>query len=295
LVKKLLDIIKENSKPMDPVATGLNASSIAVKNIKSVIFDIYGTLLQSATGDIGSNKKQSKSGYFLDALKQSGIIILNSKAGQTGLDYFYEEIDLAHKKSKKMGVTYPEVIITDIWDTVLTKLIKSKLIYSKNPNIGEIAVLFECKVNPVWPMPDLLKAIKYLQSRNVIMGIISNAQFYTPLLFKALLGTTLEEMGFYSELIEYSYVNGEAKPSANMFKTVKDNLLTKFNITPEDTIYIGNDMLNDIYSAKMEGFKTALFAGDLRSLRLRLDIPELLKEKPDIVITNLNQIIELVK
>ena len=292
---ELLEIIKANSKPMNPLGTGLSTSTTPLKNIKSVIFDIYGTLLQSASGDIGTSKKQSKNKYFIKALKQCGVNILNSDAGMSGLKLFYKEITLSHKRSKTKGILYPEVVITEIWESVLYSLKKSKLIDFENINIRKFALLFESMVNPVWPMPQLRETIQNLQSRNIITGIISNAQFYTPLLFEALLGSTLEEMGFNSELIEYSFLNGEAKPSAKMFKKIQNNLLINFNISSGNTLYVGNDMLNDVYSAKKEGLKTALFAGDLKSLRLRSDIPGLLDEKPDIVITELNNIAELLE
>jgi len=54
-------------------------------------------------------------------------------------------------------------------------------------------------------------------------------------------------------------------------------------------------MLNDIYPAKMVGFKTALFAGDARSLRLRKNHPKCQNLSADIIITDLAQILDLVK
>lgn len=295
MASKLINLINTFSKPMEPISTNLNPSTIALKNIKCVVFDIYGTLLLSSSGDISLSQKYSKTDYFLETLQQSGVKILNSEKVQLGLEYFYQEIDLAHNRSKKNGLVYPEVVITEIWAKVIAKLLQKKLIEIKNINIREIAVLFECFVNPVWPMPGLISTLKYLKSKNIVLGIISNAQFYTPLLFKALTGSTLEDLGFSANLIEYSFIKGEAKPSSKMFTNVKQSLITNFNILPANTLYIGNDMLNDIYSAQKTGFKTGLFAGDSRSLRLRLDVPDLLEVKSDIIITNLNQLINLVK
>ena len=41
-------------------------------------------------------------------------------------------------------------------------------------------------------------------------------------------------------------------------------------------------------------FKTALFAGDLRSLRLRTENPRCRGLKPDLVVTDLRQLIRLI-
>jgi putative hydrolase of the HAD superfamily len=51
-------------------------------------------------------------------------------------------------------------------------------------------------------------------------------------------------------------------------------------------------MLNDIYPSKKAGFKTALFAGDNRSLRLRTDDLKCSNLSADLVITDLIQIID---
>jgi len=53
-------------------------------------------------------------------------------------------------------------------------------------------------------------------------------------------------------------------------------------------------MRNDILPAKKIGFNTALFAGDARSLRMREDDPECIRTSPDLVITDLIQLLEYV-
>ena len=56
---------------------------------------------------------------------------------------------------------------------------------------------------------------------------------------------------------------------------------------------MGNDMLNDILPARSVGFRTALFAGDKRSLRLRRDDPRCNNLKPDMILTDLIQLVGL--
>jgi putative hydrolase of the HAD superfamily len=53
-------------------------------------------------------------------------------------------------------------------------------------------------------------------------------------------------------------------------------------------------MLNDMLPAYAEGFQTALFAGDKRSLRLREDDPRCKNLSPDLVITDLRQLVKQV-
>ena len=69
--------------------------------------------------------------------------------------------------------------------------------------------------------------------------------------------------------------------------------LALYGVTPGQTLYLGNDMLNDIWAAAQVGFKTVLFAGDARSLRLREDRDQTRNLSPDAVITELNQLAQL--
>jgi putative hydrolase of the HAD superfamily len=84
----------------------------------------------------------------------------------------------------------------------------------------------------------------------------------------------------------------EAKPSTYLFEKVLKRL-ERMGIPAEETLYVGNDMLNDIYAAQQLGLLTVLFAGDKRSLRLRRDVPQCAGVHPDAVITDLSQLLNL--
>ncbi len=70
------------------------------------------------------------------------------------------------------------------------------------------------------------------------------------------------------------------------------NSLSKIPLQPQEVLFIGNDMLNDIYGAQQMGFKTVLFAGDQRSLRWRKDHQLTQGLKPDFIINDLMQILD---
>jgi putative hydrolase of the HAD superfamily len=89
----------------------------------------------------------------------------------------------------------------------------------------------------------------------------------------------------------FSYRFGCAKPSTYLFQLAAEKL-QNIEISVHDALYLGNDMLNDIYPAKKAGFQTALFAGDARSLRLREDDPRCRNLSPDIIITDLKQLLD---
>ena len=140
-------------------------------------------------------------------------------------------------------------------------------------------------------MPDAQPVIEELHRRGLVLGIVSNAQFYTPLLFEAFFLQSTEQLGFDPDLSFFSYQHRQAKPGTWLYEQLVDALAAR-ELDPAQILYIGNDALKDIHPAAQLGFRTALFAGDERSLRLREDHKDLLP--PDAVITKLRQIFELV-
>lgn len=121
------------------------------------------------------------------------------------------------------------------------------------------------------------------------MGIVSNAQFYTVEQFAVHLGGPPESWGFEPDLQFYSYRHGRAKPGADLYRMAADALARRA-IEPSQVVYVGNDMLNDVLPAAQTGFRTALFAGDARSLRLRRGDPRVDGLAPDLIVTSLTDL-----
>ena len=143
------------------------------------------------------------------------------------------------------------------------------------------------------PMPHLKETLDACRNHRLLMGIISNAQFYTPYLFEWFLNNPIPDLGFHSDLVLLSYEFGCAKPSPLLFNKAAKSLKA-MSIPRKAVLFVGNDMLNDMYPAKQTGFKTALFAGDKRSLRLREDDPRCENLSPDLVLTDLTQLFEFI-
>jgi putative hydrolase of the HAD superfamily len=60
-------------------------------------------------------------------------------------------------------------------------------------------------------------------------------------------------------------------------------------------LHVGNDVLNDVLPAAAIGFRTALFAGDRRSLRRRDGDPRVASITPDIVLIHLRDLLSCVR
>ena len=127
-----------------------------------------------------------------------------------------------------------------------------------------------------------------LQQRGLRHGIISNAQFYTPIELSYLLrdesdGAICNYESIFDPLLVFlSFEIGVAKPDPLLFHHAVE-ALTRENVLPDDCVFVGNSLVDDIAPAQHAGFKTVLFA------------PEAVPEspiKPDLMIHNLAQLLE---
>jgi putative hydrolase of the HAD superfamily len=273
------ELIGDYLAPMSPLPTSLRPGGSLSGKIQCVLFDIYGTLFISGSGDIGAAAKSSPLTDQLVHLMRKYDV---GKTPQVLAAELHDAIKAKHRRLKDSGIDYPEVRIDEIWQSILgvddTQLVR------------KFAIEYELIVNPVYPMPHLETLLAKCRHKNLAMGIVSNAQFFTPLLFEWFLDAGMEQLGFDSELVFLSYRLGYAKPSPVPFKMAASAINAKgFNTTA--ALFVGNDMLNDIYPAHHLGFQTALFAGDARSLRLRTDESRCANLSADLILTDLGQLI----
>jgi putative hydrolase of the HAD superfamily len=295
MYEDLIALIRESSSPMTPdpvsplppgfeVLVYPGGRSAPIPGIRAVIFDIYGTLFISAAGDIGVG-----TGYMRGSLDGLALQFGDACTGEELKEYFRSAVVKTHE-GLFAKTPYPEVRVEEIWAGFLKQLAAGGKLpdgFAMSPE--ELAVRYELAVNPVCAMPGVRETIGALKDAGLVLGLISNAQFFTPLLFDALLGASPAALGFDGGILVYSCETGEAKPSPALFAKAGARLAA-LGIAPEAVLYVGNDMLNDVYAASSSGFKTLLFAGDGRSLRLREDSRFIRNTRPSAVIRRLTDI-----
>jgi putative hydrolase of the HAD superfamily len=289
----LIDRLRQQARPITPIPTDQQARLIRLPGIRAVLFDVYGTLFVSATGDITSSDGQARSQAMTEALEAIGFPV-DGDTAQRSAEVLVEAITRTHKRLKDHGLEYPEVDIRSIVLEVLEYL-RARGFGREKPTRAlceTVAVEYECRSNPTWPMPGLARTLLRLKERGVSLGIVSNAQFFTPLLFPALLNRSLELLGFDPGLCVWSYRLLEAKPSPRLFRRALE-VLNRRAVKPEHVLYVGNDRLNDIWPAVQAGMKTALFAGDDRSFRPREGDPRIRDVVEDVLLTDLRQLMDV--
>jgi len=288
------EILKTHSRPLEPIPTGQPSVLGRLEGVRAVLFDLYGTLFISGTGEVGTSRESACDESLSGALEAMGIPLLRRVDG--AVQFVFDAIEGSHAASRRAGIEYPEVDIVAVWRQVVTELAGRGVLEGRDwqwAELERLAVEYEARANPVWPMPGLEACLRSLSEGGLLLGVVSNGQFYTRELFPALLGGPAESWGFDRDLQYYSYRHGLAKPGLDLYRMAAESLARR-GVEPADVLYVGNDMLNDVRPAFQVGFRTALFAGDRRSLRLREGDPQLDGVKPDLVLTHLAELGECI-
>jgi putative hydrolase of the HAD superfamily len=249
-MKDIVSYIKAGSQRISPVPAGVAERGLIPRSPRAVLFDVYGTLLvrvgnehprpglrRKAVADIIATHRLETSVEELAGSLQAGIAA-------------------EHERMRARGVTHPEIRIENVWQ---------ELFPGRAPDeLQEAIVAYELAVHPVWPMTGCTRLLAFLRRRGLAIGIISNAQFYTPLFLRALFGIGLEALGFSPSLCLYSCDFSAAKPGQLLFDTARERLRSR-DIAPRETLMIGNSLQDDVIPAARAGFMTVLAALDRRS------------------------------
>lgn len=300
---KFIENWLKNLTEIKPIPTAEKPRLKKLENIKAVIFDIYGTLLVSSSGDI--NQAEISGNNLKQALREANLQFTNPAMEQDDkliADLLATFVKLIHRhqdKFREQGIPFPEVDIRKVWEDLIDYATKNNIL-CKNPDsdLTKLTFVFELLSNKVWPMPGMKEIINHFQWQGLPLGIVSNAQFYTPIMMNYFLTKEVDKADnitfFDPDLTVFSYKLLKAKPDTSIFEPMLKNLEAKYNILTEESVFIGNDMYKDIYPASKMGMKTIFFAGDKRSLRLREEQEEVKGVVPDAVITKLEQLKQII-
>ena len=269
-------------QPLDPVPTGALEEVSPLAGVRALLFDIYGTVLVSASGDVGAGDQADHERTFRAAANAAGIAVFD--VAPMGVDErFVAAVRAHHARARASGVDVPEVEIRYVWRELLAAWrSEGRLGEWTDGGVEVLALEFECRANPVWCMPGFPGMLERLKD-GLALGIVSNAQFYTPIVLEALTGRSLRDLGFEPDLCAWSWEQRCAKPSPRLLGGVLARLAER-GIGPGQVAFIGNDTARDIVPARDAGCRTILFAGDRRSLRVQAGV------KPDAVITDLSRL-----
>ncbi len=306
----LLDAVLRHRRPLVPLPTDVAPRGTTISGVRAVIFDVYGTLVISGCGDVGvaaeevtarnvdeeldGSKRDPREAAMADAFRAVGW-----ETAVTGLPtpaMLDRQIRALNEAAAGALGTKPEVDLFEAWRRTLDEAGMTDRA-AATTDVVRLAAEYESRANPTWPLPGAADCLSELSRRGFTLGIVSNAQPFTLPLVEDLIGADLADESkaggrFDLDLCVFSYRYRQAKPSPRLFDALVASLGRR-GIGPGEALYVGNDMLNDVWAASRAGLKTAWFAGDARSCRPRDDDPRCHGLSPDAVITAWNQLLPM--
>ena len=293
-----------------PTPADIDCYGKKLPGVRAVMWDIYGTLFSVGVGDLEASLDES------DRLQSAAAATLNEfhlapalrqltpdqPPAVTLRDLYLRGIHESHQSSRTRGIEYPEVVIENIWLTILQQCSTAGYQPPTTEPLTHTALrcayFFDSTLQQTSLYPHAAQCLITLSRTGRRQGIVSNAQFYTPWHLRRLLQKAPPSPApdlssiITPNLCFFSYQLGFSKPNLQTFRRARA-ALQQLNITAAQTLYIGNDMLNDIWGATQVGWHTVLYAGDRNQTRLRPDDPRCTNLKSDVVITALSQLLDL--
>ncbi|MEM6776033.1 MAG: HAD family hydrolase [Planctomycetota bacterium] len=282
-----MSAVLEHRAPMEPRPTELAPRRMQLQDVQVVLLDVYGTLVISGSGDVGTADESEPADQVIAACAaQLGMEDPSSLPTMTEIK---SAITTLNQASRSEGNPKPEIEILSVWRMVLQQHGRDDLTHDPAA-VCRLACLVEARLNPTWPMPGAADALHQLHAAGTRLGIVSNAQVFTIPIVEDLIGDRLESR-FDLNLCYFSNRFRASKPGPLMFERVRAEL-GRLGYAAHQAVYIGNDMLNDVWAASQVGLRTVLFAGDARSLRQRGDHASCSALSADVVLTHWNQLVD---
>lgn len=290
---------------IDPVKA---RPSLHALPVKAVFWTVYGTLVAIPGGELQFENPQD---FITDAALEKVIKefkMWNSMTRKPGAPSAYMK-ELFRKALTTIqlagsgGEKFPEVQAERMWDDIVKKLQQKDYTFdagtygSVGDYVKKIAYFYHASIQGTGAYPGAAEALSVLADRGTVQGLLGDGQCFTAgQLQRGLrqqnpgfeLGTAIPEA-----LRLISSEKKAKKPSETLFKAAVQAVAAR-GIAPSEVLHVGSSLTRDIAPAKKAGFRTALFAGDRNSLSAT---PDQLKDpatRPDVLLTELPQILDVI-
>ncbi len=281
---------------------------VPLKGIRVVLWNVYGTLLNVFGGELlFEHPQQLLMDVALDKTVQEYKMwgSMSRKPGQPSeyMGQIYKQVLAEQHGITTGGEKYPEVQAERIWEAIVKKLLQKDYKFDAgfygalNELSRKIAYFFHASLQGSECYPGCAEALKAVAGAGLQSGLLGDGQCFTPVQLARGLKAQDEEADLEtlvpSSLRFLSCDVRARKPSERLFRHAMQYLAEK-KIMPGEVLHIGTRVTQDLAPARRMGMKTALFAGDRASLQAT---PEQLKEtagRPDVLLTELNQIADVI-
>ena len=207
---------------------------------KAILFDINGTLVDILTDEGLSEIYRSLSNY----LGYHGIDIAPDKLRK---EYFAR----MQRQKKESAEEFPEFDTVQLWQELILEYLSEVEPDEAATMALQLAKMYRAiSMFTLKPYPGVIETLALLAER-YRLGVLSDAQsaWAVPELKWAGLATFFETVVVSGDL-------GYRKPDPRIFSLA----LEQMELSPEEVLFVGNDMYRDIYGAQMAKMKAVYFA-----------------------------------
>jgi len=294
--------------PPDVEAPRAKVHIVNLPGIRAVAWSVYGTLIAIAGGDLLFEVPQR---LIMDLAMDKTIRefkmwgAMSRKPGQPSEYMVPTYLDLLARQRMLGGgrARHPEIPIERVWEALIKRLLKKDYVFDAayygalNEFSQKVAYFFQASLQGCACHAGVADTLAELSRRGVAQPLLSDGQCFTVAHLDHLLNRQGPGMDAGSVLDRdasaLSYQVGMRKPSDRLFRTTLARLADR-GIKPDQVLHVGSRIAQDIAPARRLGMRTALFAGDRASLHANPKHMEQSANRPDVLLTSLPQIIDVV-
>lgn len=213
-------------------------------NIRAIIFDVYGTLLEVGPPPPSADARWQR--LCREMLQQEPPL--------TRLQFSVASsrvIARHHAAARARGILHPEVH----WPSVVAEILPG--LAALSPEDRDEFLLRQIRTGHTTSLTaEAVATLRWLKGRSSLLGIASNAQAYTHReLQEALAAQGLGLDCFEPDLCFWSCEHGFSKPDPHVFQILTARLAAR-GIGPGEALMVGDRLDNDIQPAGLHGWRT---------------------------------------
>ena len=229
---------------------------------------------------------------------------MSRKPGQPS-EYFgqiYQKVFLEQKMASSGGEKYPEICSEKIWEAIVKKLLQKDYQFdtgfygSLNEYCQKIAYFFHASLQGTACYPKAGDILNLCPGKGIRQGLLADGQCFTMVQLQRGLkkqNSSLIPGIFQPDKVVLSWQMKGKKPSERLMKAGMQPWLD-MGIKPSQILHVGSRLEQDIQPARRLGMRTALFAGDRASLQATAELINDPRNRPDLLLTDLWQLDQVV-
>jgi FMN phosphatase YigB (HAD superfamily) len=278
---------------------------VRLPEVRAVLWNVYGTLLNVAGGELWFEHPQAfVMSVALDKAIQEFKMwgSMSRKPGQPS--EYLQQLYTRELAEQRTGTErYPEVSSERLWESLIKKLLQKDYKFdatffgSLNEFSRKVAYFFHASLQGTACYKGAARALRYVAEAGLSQGLLADGQCFTLVQLQRSIAAEDPEARLENLLTDgLTVLSHEArgkKPSDRLFRQAV-NALSERGLAPNQVLHVGSRLQQDLVPARRLGMRTALFAGDRGSLQAT---PEQLNQpasRPDVLLTKLKQIADVV-